>query len=214
MIKLKGLVEINKIDKNGKRYDHREYPNLLVDDGKEYILDGFGGRKTWHKPQASYVSGVVDLWSWKRFAQIGICMFNNASPERAAGTNGIPSGQICNYPISNTILVNSEDSFLSNPVGNRIQLTVRRVDQTLEFIGTFEVPGNIPSGTEIRELGLFLKHTGPTEDPSFVESQKPSSMLCRTVLWGSNTCGITGVYTDSPLVANDNIEIRWKFGEL
>lgn len=214
MIKLKGLVEINKVKKNGKRYDYREYPNLLVDDGKEYILDGFGGIKTWHKPQTSYSSGVEDLWSWKRFAQMGICMFNNASPERAAGTNGIGSGVISNYPIVDTMLVSPEDSFLSKGVGNRIQLEVRRVDQTLEFIGKFEVPGNVPSGAQIRELGLFMKHTGPTEDPSFLESQKPSSMLCRTVLWGSGVIGGTGFYADSPLIATDDIEIRWKFGEL
>ena len=212
MIKLKGLVEINKVKKNGKRYDFRKYPNLLVDDGKEYILDGFGGIKTWHKPQSSYVSGVEDLWNWKRFAQVGICMFNNASAERAAGTNAVSGAT--SYPISDTVLVSPEDSFLSNAVGNRIRLSVRRVDQTLEFLGNFEVPGNIESGVEIRELGLFLRKTGPTVDPSFLESQKPYSMLCRTVLWGSGYVTGTGYYADSPLVATDDIEIRWKFGDI
>lgn len=214
MIKLKGLVEINKVRKNGERYDFRKFPNLLVDDGKEYILDFFGGIKSWHKPQSSYSSGIQDLWTWKRFAEMGTCMFNNASTERRDGTYGVPSGQQCSYPISDIVLVSPEDSFLSNSVGNRIQLTVRRIDQTLEFIGKFEVPGNIPSGTLIREFGLFLKHTGPIIDPSFLEGQKPHSMLCRTSLWGSGVCGGTGVYTDNPLTATDDIEIRWKFGEL
>ena len=213
-MKFKGLVEVNKKRKNSERYDYREFPNLLVDDGKEYILDFLGGIKTWHKPQNSYSSGVVDLWTWKRFAEMVICMFNNSSTERVNDINGVPSGQICSYPISTTMLVSPEDSFLSKSVGNRIQLTVRRVDQTLEFIGTFQVPGNIPSGSEIREFGLFLRHYGPSEDPSFLETQKPFTMLCRTTLWGSGVCGGTGVYTDNPLVANDDIEIRWKFGEI
>jgi len=61
---------------------------------------------------------------------------------------------------------------------------------------------------------LFLKSTGPTADPSLIETEKPSAMLCRSSLWGSGVCGVTGVYTDDPLIANDDIEIRWKFGEI
>jgi len=213
MFALKGMVESNKIRKDGTRYDFRKHRNLLVDDGKEYILDGFAGIKTWHKPQETYSSGTIDLWAWKRFGGAGACMFSNASVERANGINGIPSGS-CDYPILSTQLVSPEDSTLSKQVGTRIQLTKTRRDQTVEFVGRFEVPGNIPSGTQIREFGLFLKPTGPSADPSFLESAKPYTMLCRTVLWGSGVCGVTGVYRDEPLIANDDVEIRWKFGEI
>jgi len=212
-MKFKGLVTSNKIKKNGERYEHRKHPNLLVDDGKEYILDGFAGIKSWHNLGAAG-SGAVGLLTFKRYGGAGTCMFNNSSSERAVGTQGIPSGQICNYPIGSTILVSPEDSNLSNEVGSRVVLTARRVDQTVEFIGRFNVPADIPSGTEIREFGLFLKSTGPTADPSLIETEKPSAMLCRSSLWGSGVCGVTGVYTDDPLIANDDIEIRWKFGEI
>jgi len=211
--KFEGEVTTCLVRKDGTRYNHRKYPNLLVDDGKEYILDFLAGIKSWHKVSATE-SGVIGLLTFNRWGALGISMFNNASVDRAVGRNGIPTGLQCNYPIASTVLVSPEDSTLSNQIGNRVALTASRRDQTVEFVGKFEVPGNIPSGSQIREFGLFLKSTGPTADPSLVEAQKKSSMLCRVSLWGSGVCGVEPVYTDSPLVATDDIEIRWKFGEL
>ena len=211
-MKFKGFVTSNKVRKNGERYDWREHPNLLLDDAKEYILDFLAGIKSWHAPSETG-SGAVGLMTFVRYGAVGDSMFNNASSERRDGIKGVPSGS-CDYPISNTLLVSPEDSFLSNEVGTRIALTARRVDQTVEFTGRFNVPGDIPAGTPIREFGLFAKSTGPSEDPSFVENQKPSTMLCRVSLWGSGVCGVTGVYTDEPLVADDDVEIRWKVGEI
>ena len=212
-MKFKGLVTSNKVRKNGERYDYKEHPNLLLDDGKEFILDFVAGIKSWHLPGAT-TSGVEGLLTFTRYGAAGDSMFNNSSSERRDGIKGVPSGAACSYPMASTILVSPEDSFLSNEVGQRIALTARRIDQTVEFTGRFNVPGDIPSGTQIREFGLFLKATGPAQDPSFVEGQKPSTILCRTSLWGSGVCGGTGVYTDSPLVANDDVEIRWKLGEI
>ena len=211
-MKIIGLVSSNKVNKDGERYEWREHPNLLVDDGKEYILDFVAGIKSWHVPGAAG-SGVAGLMTFVRKGAAGDSMFNNASVERRDGIKGVPEGS-SDYPTSSTQLVSPEDSTLSNEVGTRITLTARRVDQTVEFTGRFNVPGDIPSGTEIREFGLFLQSTGPSADPSFIEAQKPSAMLCRVSLWGSGTVGGTGVYTDDPLVANDDVEIRWKLGEL
>lgn len=211
-MKFVGEVSSNKIRKDGTRYDFRRHPNLLVDDGKEYILDFFAGIKSWHSP-SSTGSGAVGLMTFERKGAIGTCIFNNSSTERAAGTYGIATGS-CAYPIASTLLVSPEDSTLSNEVGTRVTLTATRRDQTVEFVGTFQVPGNIPSGTKVREFGLFLGSSGPTGDPSFFDAQKPYSMLCRSVLWGSGYCGVTGVYADDPITANDDIELRWKFGEL
>ena len=208
----KGIVFYNKRKKCGLRYDFGKTRNLLVDDGHEYILDFFAGLKSWHSPAAAG-SGAVGLLTYVRQGGLGLCMFNNASEERVAGTNGIPSGS-CSYPTLSTVLVSPEDSTLSNEVGSRVALTARRVDQTVEFYGKFEVPGDLPAGSRIREFGLFLQATGPTADPSFIDAEKPSAMLCRTALWGSGVCGTTGVYIDSPLIATDDIEIRWKFGEI
>ena len=211
MIKLKGLVRSNKIRKNGKKYDWREFPNLLVDDGIEYILDGFAGRKSWHNPSAT-ASGVGGLLTFDRYAAPGLCMFNNSSEEARSGKNGVSGGDF--YPITSTVLVSPEDSFLSREVGSRVKVTATRVDQTVEFTALFSVPGDIPSGTEIREFGLFLQSTGPTADPSQIEAQKPYSMLCRVSQWESGVVGVTGVYLDNPIIATDDIEILWKFGEL
>lgn len=213
MLKLKGLVEIRKIYKDGRKEFIGEYPNLLVDDGKEYLLDFFGGRKSWHSPAAT-TSGSAGLLTFTRYIGAGRCMFNNSSLARAEGLNGIPTGSEASYPIATTELVSPEDSFLSREVGNRILATVNRRDQTLEFIATFNIPGDIPSGVKLREFGIFLQPTGPANDPSFTDVSKPQSMLCRTVLWGSGTIGGSGVYFDSPINAVTDIEIRWKFGEI
>lgn len=212
---LEGSVEIRKGNKLiSKKKIWGEFPNLLVDDGKEYILDFFGGRKTWHNPKdpGAYGTGNVGLWTQPRYGAAGTCMFNNSSVERVAGTFGVPSGS-CAYPITDTILVSPEDSTLSNEVGSRIQLTVDRRDQTLEFTGRFNVPGNLPTGVNIREFGLFLGSSGPDHDPSYHEGSKPSTMLCRVSIYGSGFCGVTGVYVDDPLIPDEDIEIRWKFGE-
>ena len=211
-MEFKGLVEISNVRKDGSRYNIREYPNLLVDDGKEYILDFLAGIKSWHVPAATE-SGVLGLMTFKRYGAVGLSMFNNASEDRAAGRNGILTGVDCDYPIASTVLVSPEDSTLSNEVGTRIELTATRRDQTVEFVGRFEVPGNLASGTEIREFGLFLQSTGPTSDPSLIEAQKSKTMLCRTTLWGSGV-DVVPVYTDNPLTANDDVEIRWKVGEM
>jgi len=212
---LEGSVEFWKVKKDGTKVLWGERSNLLVDDGKEYILDFFGGRKTWHDPKdpGAYGTGNVGLWNWTRYAAAGKCIFNNSSQERANGQNAIPSGS-CAYPISETLLVSPEDSTLSREVGNRIVLSVDRRDQTLEFTGRFNVPGDLPTGVKIREWGLFLGSSGPAHDPSYHEASKSSSMLCRVSVYGSGVCSGTGVYIDEPLVADEDIEIRWKFGEL
>lgn len=208
---LKGMVQSNQIRKNGTRYDYRKKRNLLVDDGIEYILDFLSGRKSWHIPGAT-ASGVGGLMTFDRYAGAGLCMFNNSSEERADGINGVSGG--ASYPFTTTVLVSPEDSTLSREVGSRVKVTATRRDQTVEFTALFSVPGDIPSGTRIREFGLFLQSTGPSADPSQIEAQKPYSMLCRIAQWESGSVGVTGVYADSPIVATDDIEIVWKFGEL
>lgn len=211
---LKGKITINKVRKDGTRYDFREVKNLFIDDGKEYVLDFLGGLKTWHNPQTTYTSGMVDLWNTSRYIGIGRCMFNNKCLERAKGQNGILTGTESSYPVSETLLVSPEDSFLSNEVGTRRLATVTRRDQTLELYARFEVPSNIAVGTKIREFGYFLGLTGPTNDPSYSDTDKPKTMICRSALYGSGIIGGTGVYSDNPLIANDDVELRWKFGEL
>lgn len=213
---IKGKVFVNQITKDGIQYDFKEYPNMRVDDGTEYLLDFFCGRKSWHDPKdrSEYGTGQVGLWTTERWVGAGTCMFNNASAERVDGQDGIPDGSGLNYPIATTELVSVEDSFLSREVGSRVQATPTRVDQTVELYAEFSVPGDIPSGTEIREYGLFLSSSGPSGDPSALDARKPNAMLCRTVRHDTGIEGGTGYYTDDPLIATDTIQIRWKVGEV
>ena len=115
---------------------------------------------------------------------------------------------------------------MSRPTGSRVVLKATRRDQTVEFSVSFNVPGDIPSGTPIRELGIFLGITGPTKDPSNSKTQKPKSIICRSTIQNSgyyNSAGQTGqqgspgfklCYVDEPLEVTNDIEIQWEFGEL
>lgn len=203
------------------------FPNLFVDDGIELTEDFLFGLKSWWNPkdQGDYGGGDSG-WNTVRYVQAGISMFNNASAERATGIDGIVPGDEYGYPVDDTWLVSPEDSFLSRPIGSRVVLTATRRDQTVEFDVSFNVPGDIPPGTDIRELSIFLDGTGPIKDPSNSDANKPKSMLCRSV-YGStgyyNQAGQTGqqgeagfklCYTDEPLNVTTDIQIQWEFGEL
>jgi len=214
-------------NKEGKwREWSKWYPNLFVDDGIELTEDFLFGLKSWWNPkdQGDYVGGDSG-WDAVRYVQAGLSMFNNASAERATGIDGIVAGTEYNYPVDDTWLVSPEDSFLSRPTGSRSVLVATRRDQTVEFSVSFNVPGDIPSGTDIREMSIFLANTGPTKDPSNSENNKSKSMLCRSVYGNTgyyNQAGQTGqqgagfklCYTDDPLNVTTDIQIQWEFGEL
>jgi len=225
---LKGKQRIRQKNKEGKWQKWSDwYPNLFVDDGIELTLDFLFGRKSWWNPkdQSEYEGGDSG-WNTVRYVQAGVCMFNNASPERATGGNGIPPGSEWDYPLDDTWLVSPEDSFISRATGSRVVLNAKRRDQTVEFSVSFNVPGDVPSGTDIRELGIFLSGQGPTKDPSNSKAQKPQSMICRSTYQNSgyyNISGQTGqqgqagfklCYKDGPLNVTNDIEIQWEFGEL
>ena len=225
---MKGRQRIRQKNKEGKFEKWSKwFPNLFLDDGIELTEDFLFGLKSWWNPkdQGEYEGGDSG-WDTVRYVQAGVCMFNNASPERATGTNGIPPGSEWDYPIDDTWLVSQEDSFVSRATGSRAVLNATRRDQTVEFSVSFNVPGDIPSGTDIRELGIFLSSTGPTKDPSNSKLQKPKSAICRSTIQNSgyyNSEGATGqkgddgfklCYVDEPLHVTNDIEIQWEFGEL
>jgi len=191
------------------------FPNLFVDDGIELTLDFLFGLKSWWNPldQGEYTENNIG-WDTTRYVQPGVCMFNNASPERGTGQNGIPSGNEYNYRVDDTWLVSPEDSFISRPTGSRSILIAVRRDQVVEFTVSFNVPGDIPEGTPIRELGIFLGTSGPIKDPSNSEAQKPYSMICRSVYAGSgyfNAEGATGEKGLPGFVVTNDVEIQWEF---
>lgn len=213
---LKGIVEIVQKNTFGIVIDEYEGPNMVTDDMLEYVLDFALGLHTWHdyKDEGEYTENDTGLWSTKRYCGAGLCMFNNSSSERGNGQNGI-SGGCCDYPMATTYLVVPEDSFLSNEVGSRVQINKTRRDQTVELIVEFQIPGDIATGLELREFGIFLGPTGPAHDPSYDDSSKPNTILCRMVRFGSGMCGEVPVYTDNPFVTEPGtIQFRWKVGEL
>lgn len=220
---MKGQVRL----KDDKR--DQTFGNLMVDDCKELTLDFLGGLKSWWNPkdQTEY-DGTDGQWDTTRYVLTGECMFHNSAKNTRNGTYGVPSGDEYDYPIATTWLVSPEDSFLSARVSgsSAIQPTVTRRDQTLELEGTFEVPGDIPSGSQVREFGFFLTDAEPDEDPSLLESEKPKSMLCRVAVYGSgyydsegnevsaDASGAKFCYTDDPWEADSDIEFYWKIGDL
>ena len=224
----KGRQRIREKNKEGKWKKWSDWhPNLFVDDGIELTEDFLFGLKSWWNPkdQGEYAGGDSG-WDTVRYVQPGICMFNNASAERGSGMNGIPAGNEYDYPVVDTWLVSPEDSFMSRPIGSRIVVNTKRRDQTIEFSAKFDVPGDIATGTQLRELGVFLKSVGPIKDPSNSESQKKYSILCRSVISNTgyyNVAGATGLqgqegfrlcYTDAPEIVTNDIEFQWEFGEL
>lgn len=223
----KGKIKIYEKDEHGDFTKFiRESPNLFVDDGKELTLDYLWGLVSWWNPmeQNLYGSGNVG-WDTKRYMGFGTCMFNNASFERASGWEGIPSGNEYDYPVDATYLVSPEDSFLSKETGTRILVDATRTDQTVEIAITVTVPGYLTAGTKLREFGMFLKSAGPNHDPSLVDNQKPYSIVCRSVISGSGWYNSLGpcaktdpgaklCYFDDPYEVNDDIQLRWVFGEL
>ena len=217
---MKGIVERWARDEVGEfTVFLGKSPNLWVDDGRELTLDWLFGIDSW----------LDGDWNTERWMGCGTCMFNNESFERASGMDAIATGQECNYSVLETYLVNPEDSFLSREVGQRVQITVTRRDQTVEMAAIINVPGDVPVGTDLREFGVFLKRTGPTNDPSYHAASKMRTMICRTALYGTGyyATGATGIcasigsggagaelcYYDEPYHATGDVQLRWKFGE-
>lgn len=223
----KGKVRYRQRKKDGKMGEWSTFSkNLYVDDGKELTLDFLFGFASWwnYKDESQYTGGDSG-WNTTRYVAVGTSMFDNQSHERASGIEGIATGQEYNYQISQTYLVSPEDSFLSAEVGSRVVLNKTRRDQTVELRAVFDSPGDIPTGTEVRELGVFLKSSGPLHDPSLHNGSKDSAMICRSARYGTgyyNAAGATGqqgdpgfepCYKDDPIVVTSDIEIEWIFGE-
>lgn len=208
----------------------RKTPNLFVDDGKELTLDFLmRGRSWWNYKDEHLYTGGDSGWKVTRYVGYGTSMFNNSSFARASGQLGIATGQECLYPVETTWLVSPEDSFLSNEIGNRVQVSVTRRDQTVEIKASLNSPGDVPLGTNIREFGIFLEASGPTSDPSLNDDQKSRAMICRAVLSdtgyysnvggtcvevGSGDPGAVLCYKDDPYTINGDITFRWIFGEI
>ena len=204
----------------------KESPNLWVDDGKELVQDFLWGIKSWWNPleQGEYGSGNIG-WDISRWVGFGTMMFNNSSFERASGIHGIPTGEEYNYPVASTFLVSTEDSFLSAEVGNRVSVTCTRTDQVVQISALVHVPSDIQVSTKIREFSMFLQATGPTNDPSQYDPAKPFGMICRSALYGTGwfdaggpaaeeDSGARVCYFDDYYEVDDDIQIRWLFGDI
>lgn len=228
---MKGEVEWYAKDKEGNWYLTKKGPNLFVDDGKELALDFMFGRKSWWNPDITenYEPQGSETAEWKARVYLGIgeCMFNNASKNTRNGTYAIPSGSQYDYQVSNTWLVSPEDSFLSSELsGTRGSLSVTRRDQQVEMSLTIEPDVHAPNGSYIRECGVFLSSEGPDEDPSLRDVDKPKAMICRSALFDTGYfdaagnsyteagSGIELCYDNDPVLLDEEIKLRWTFGEL
>ena len=216
----KGKVRYRQKEEDGEMGEWTPwFPNLFVDDGKEAMLDWLFGKLNWLDP-----TGDGQLFTEERYVQAGESLFNNKDFGRLTGQKGIPDGEEWNYKTEDWLLVSPEDSFLSSPVGDPILIDCERRDQVMEFSARFDVPGDLPTGTEIRELAVFFGEGGPAHDPSYHDDSKPNAMICRSTVYDTdyfNESGETGTgdgfeqcYVDEPFVVLTDIEFQWNFGEL
>lgn len=216
---IKGRITILEKNEDGEYKEEKQFHNLMVDDGLELILDFLVGRKSWWNPKAKEeYSGGDSGWDTTRYMAAGECMFNNSSEERADGQNGIPTGTESDYPVSDYLLVSPEDSTLSREVGTRTVAEFGRNDQKAEVTAEFESPGDIPTGTKIREYGLFLGSSGPEHDPSVHDDSKPEAMFARGVRYGTGEYGTGGsstwnCYEDDAYTVTADFKVQWEIGE-
>lgn len=227
----KGKVGLYKKNKDGEWYLVKDSPNLYVDDGKELTLDFLFGRKSWWNPHTTEEyepdGSETSEWDNRRYLGLGECMFNNSSSNTRAGIYSIPNGDEYSYPVETTWLVNPEDSFLSSELtGARSILSVTRRDQQVELSTTITPGVEVPSGSYIREAGIFLQSTGPNEDPSLEDSCKPYAMICRSALYDTGYFDASGneydeeisgarlCYKNDAHFLDSEIQFRWTFGEL
>ena len=192
--KLKGFVELYQYDPvTGRKYNYNRGPNMIVETGKEFILDEIINNLPANKWNGG--TGV-------RAIAIG------SSTDTNAGVMGPSSG------IDITILgaawngVSEDDYRLSGEFARSgiIRPATVRIDQRVEIYAQFADSqfASVATGSwaPIREVGVFLG-TGsmePAANPQDNAVYRPFAMISRRLYYGINTG--SGKYVDAPY---------WKF---
>ena len=182
-VKLTGSFRLYVIDRHTKKIiqDTGFQKNLIVETGKEFILDE-----------------IFDNGKWN--SGIGIqSMAVGDSTDTNAGVLGPNAGR--DVVIGGAWNGVSEDDWrLSSETARSIIISVARVDQSIVAIAQF-LDGQFsePSPIKIREVGIFLHETDqPVANPQDNPAEKPKAMVARRVYFGYDDEDAPTKYVDRP----------------
>lgn len=184
-MKLKGTVELYQIDSNtGRIYNRNVGENLIVETGKEFMLDEILDNDKWNSG-----SGVMSI-------AVG------SSTDTNDGVLGPNVGR--DVDVGGPWVGVSEDDWkLSAEFARSIIIpnATSRVDQRIDIFAQFVDAqfSGYESGSfvPIREVGIFLHPTDePENNPQDYPQEKPKAMVGRRLYYGHNI--IAGKYVDAP----------------
>jgi hypothetical protein len=171
MLKLKGSMRLYVLDTDSGRIlnDTGFRPNMLVETGKEFILNEIFNVDKWNSGdgiQSAALGGSTNT--------------NAGVVGPTAGLDILKAGAAWGGVVE-------DDWRLSDEFARSVIISATRTDQYIVAIAQF-VDGQLPfvSGVcKIREAGLFLHpSTAPIQDPQADPAQKPYAMVARRVYFG------------------------------
>jgi len=184
-MKLKGTVELYQIDrKTGQIYNRNVGPNMIVETGKEFMLDEALDNDKWNS--GSGVSAIA----------LGI------STDTNDGVLGPNVGR--EVDVSGPWQGVSEDDWRltseiarSSIIKNATSSIDQRIDIFAQFVDAQFSGYESGSFAPIREVGLFLHPTTPpAQNPQDYPANKPYAMVGRRLYYGKNV--VTGKFVDAP----------------
>lgn len=182
MFEIIGNIRLYTIDLDEYEilYDTGFKPNMIVESGKEFILDEIFDNSKWNSGNGIQAMALGD------------------STDTNTGIQGPNDGRDITISGAAWNGVSEEDYKLSSEIARSSILSVTRTDQSIVAIAQF-VDGQFSASSpvEIREAGIFLHETtAPSADPDKVPSQKPYAMIARRVYYGKNAAETK--YVDRP----------------
>lgn len=236
----KGTFEIFESDEKGNIIRKLgENTNRMVYAGREAWLDFMFGVENWFSGAAGYDADVAGSTHWhpNRMIAVGTVADDNDGYFEGNGWLLAGSGLTGTTITTGTnfaYLPNLNDNYMSSAMSGNgatdeyntgVALFYKQADRVVRTARSVQIeatfnycndPANantetIPTGTQIREMGIFLGGT-PTGviSPSTDRTQRPRTMMNRSVRYT-----VTGGYIeDNPITVGSNkITIRYTFSD-
>jgi len=184
-MKLKGTVELYQVDrKTGKIYNMNKGPNIVVETGKEFMLDESLDNEKWNSG-----SGVTAMALGDSTDTNDTVLGPNIG--REVDIDGPWQGASeDDWRLSNEFARSSIIKNATSRIDQRIDIFAQFVDAQFSGYGS-------GSFAPIREVGLFLHPTiAPEQNPQEYPAYKPYAMVGRRLYFGVNIS--TGKYVDAP----------------
>lgn len=186
------------------------------------------GSTHWHPYRyiaVGYSADDNDDWLYQNNGALTGAAGDGDNMTGGTGISGsvITTANIGHFPNLNDSYMSSLDVTKDNKnVGTglfyKIADRTTRTARTVTIEATFTTDGDrangdvdtIPTGTQIRELGVFMAEPTGQISPSTNRSHRSGAMLCRSVRYGVGG----GYLADNPItVGANNLTVRYTFGE-